>query len=131
MGGMRTAGAILGIVGAGFILAFVAISFVAITLWTLNQWIIYMVLLTIGVLALVGGILTLTKENSGGGILLAGGIIAVVCGVVWFIFQFDFLELYNYSILGMIVPYINYLFGITLEGIIIFIGGILAVAGKE
>jgi len=132
MSGTRTAGGILGIIGGASILVSVLISIsVLFSGSTVAELIAYILALTIGVLALVGGILSLATESSGGGLVLAAGIIAVACGVLYFFTSFPYVHIRFYAFLSDLFLANLATLGITVEGILIFVGGILAVVGKE
>ncbi len=139
MSGTRVAGGILGIIGGASILFAVLLMIPAVFGGPLNlmELIAYLLALTIGILALVGGIVSLASNSSGGAALLTGGIMAVACGVLWFILDFimglslPFLDISGYGFLSDLL-YANITFaGITIEGVLIFVGGILAIVGKE
>jgi len=133
MSGTRTAGGILGIIGGASIIISVLNSLPLLFggASTVAELIAYILALTIGVLALVGGILSLATESSGGGLVLAAGIIAVACGVLYYFTGFPYVHIRFYAFLsGLFLANLATL-GITVEGILIFVGGILAVVGKE
>lgn len=132
MSSIRTAGGILGIIGGALILLDALPHIGGLGSGNIEFIIRFLLTLTVVILGLVGGIVVLASETSGAGVVLAAGIIAVTCGVISFFLgsYVYFLGINVYSFLGEITGILT-IFGISLEGIMLFVGGILAIAGKD
>jgi hypothetical protein len=139
MSGGRVAGGVLSLIGGAFIVLVVLINIdIVITgLPSVETIICWFLALVVGVLGLVGGILGLTSKRSGGGLALAAGIIAVVVGVIWFIsplgtfFDLAF-PIFQYSVIVQYIStYWGVWFGVSIEGFLILIGGIVILASGD
>ena len=131
MGALKIVGGILALAGAGLVLVVAVLNLIEVG-FTTN--ILFLMILPI--LALIGGILAIAGKR-------AGGILALIVGIIWltiailinvgvispfeewlqFVIQSPFLSFF-FLYLGVIV------WGsLTVETILVFVGGILATAG--
>ena len=133
--GTRTAGGILGLIGGALILIIVIIALKNLTSFDTNEMISFLIAALIAIFGLVGGIVALASDSSGGGLILAGGIIAITVGVVHHCMGFGFLEILPYSAIEMLLDMSSfgsiYIIGIPIEGILIFVGGILVLSDRS
>ncbi len=130
-------GGILGILGAWFILMY-AITYSSTvfspslgSLAHISGWIWNLLVVA---LAIVGAILGFASKKPGGWLLLAAGLLSIVLGVVYFISNYALLEAWQYSYFtfwGLGWPEFNLFVGISLEALLITIGGIISLISKE
>jgi hypothetical protein len=93
---------------------------------TLVAWIVNLI---IGLWAIIGGILGIFKQGTGGLIALVAGLAASLCEILYYLNPLRAPYLYQYmpleTWLVFVIPYI------TLEGIIMAVGGIIILASKK
>ncbi len=130
MSGARTAGGVLAIIGgAGFLAGALFIPF---SIFGPSFPLQLIIALIIGALALVGGIIGMTSsKNAGGGLSLAAGIAACAIGVIYFIFHITIFAIHDFALLESFFPFDYLVFGLTIEAVLILIGGILLLASSD
>ena len=93
---------------------------------SLVSWIVNLI---IGLWAIAGGILAIFNQRTGGGLALIAGLAASLCQILYYINPARAPYLYQYvpleTWLGFVIPYV------TLEGIIMVLGGIIIFASKK
>jgi hypothetical protein len=129
-------GGILGFIGGWFIL-FYAItysltvfsplgSFAHISGWIWN--------LMVAFLAIIGGILGFLSKKPSGPILLSAGLLSIVLGIIYWSTNYALLETWQYSYFtawGLSWPESNLFLGISIEALLITIGGVISVLSKS
>ena len=121
-------GGILSIIGASLILAADVLMFLMIFSSSYRaSWIISLV---IAILALFGGILGCKYKKSSGIIGLIAGILALGVGVLGYFSGQFFVNSLSSIMISFFIPSFNF-FGITIEEILIMIGGILMLASSS
>jgi len=125
---VRVIGGIIALVGGFLVVLACLLDTVAILIGgnTLVAWIVNVI---IGLWAVIGGILGIRKTRTGGGIALIAGLAALLCQALYYLNPSNAPYLYQYMPLEMwlvfAIPYI------TLEGIIMALGGIIILASKK
>jgi hypothetical protein len=124
----RVIGGIIALVGGFLVVLACLLDTAAITTGgnTLVAWIMNVI---IGLWAVIGGILGIYKTRTGGGIALIAGLAAIFCQMLYYLNPPNAPYLYQYmpleTWLVFIIPYV------TLEGIIMALGGIIILASKK
>ena len=102
-------------------------SYIAMEYWDfVINWILYLV---VAVIAIIGGILGLASKGGGAPALIAG-LIALIMGLLWIL---NVLPLYVPISLfqSIIIPGIIFtLFGISIEAIMMILGGVIMLASR-
>jgi hypothetical protein len=132
MGALKIVGGILAVVGAGLILFLEILYLID---WGFSTDLVMAMILPI--LALIGGILAIAGKR-------AGGILALIVGIIWLLMAIlinidvlptlpdeIFFLLVQYPMFSVFAMYADFTiwFYLTVEIILVFVGGILATAG--
>jgi hypothetical protein len=123
----RVIGGIIALAGGAMVLLECLLNTSAISTGgnSLDKWIVNLI---IGLWAIIGGIMGILKSRIGGGLALLAGIFAILCQILWYLNQTIATYFHQFSLLetfGLIIPYV------TLEGILMVLGGIITFASKE
>ena len=123
----RVIGGIIALVGGSLVFLACLLNLSAITTGgtSLDKWIVNLI---IGSWAIIGGIMGIFKFRMGGGLALLAGIFAILCQIIFYLnptivtfSQFALLETW----FGFVIPYV------TLEGILMALGGSITFASKK
>ena len=124
----RRIGGIIALFGGSMIVLACLLTTSAITTGgnSLVQWIVNLI---IGLWAIIGGIIGIYNHRIGGGLALLAGTFAILCGILYYLnpstapyfLQYGPLETW----LDFVIPYV------TLEGILMALGGIVIFASKK
>jgi hypothetical protein len=130
-------GAILGVLGGSFILFYalyyapIAFSPLLGSLAHISGWIWN---LMVAVLAIVGAILGFISKKPSGPIILAAGIVSIIFGIIYWSTNYVLLETWQYSyftLWGLSWPERNLFLGISIEALIITLGGVICLISKS
>jgi len=132
MSGMRKTGGILALIGGGiFLIGTLYDTSVAYYLFGISGLIDYISSLSIAAFAIVGGILVVTRDNSGNKLIHASWIMVLVITFLDFILEgWAMFNIRMYSVFTAIFPDLNSI-GFPVEGIIILLGGIFLILSKD
>lgn len=130
-------GGIFGFIGGCFIL-FYAIWYARVvfspslgSLAHISGWIWN---LMVAILAIVGGILGFLSKRPSGPILLAAGLFSITLGIIYWSTNYALLEAWQYSyftLWGLGWPESNLFLGISIEALLITIGGVICFIGRS
>ena len=90
--------------------------------------------LMVAILAIVGGILGFLSKKPSGPILLAAGLFSMVLGIIYWSTNYALLETWQYSyftLWGLSWPESNLFLGISIEALLITIGGVICFIGRS
>ena len=129
MSGASTVGGLLAIIGGLFVLVQLFIN------WSL-VWGFYstavLINLAVGACGLIGGVFGMKSQRGAGVLALIIGLLSIILGIV-FIYLSGNYNLWQFSLfsetMGLGIPYLNLFAGISLEAILITVGGVLIIAG--
>lgn len=130
MGGLSTLGGLLALIGGLFILVqtFMYWSIY----WAGNGWLIY-INLAIGGCGLIGGVFGMKAQRGAGVLALIVGLLSIILGIVFIYILPTYYNLWQLSLftdtMHIGTQYYNLFAGISLEAILISVGGIFIVAG--
>ncbi len=126
MGALRVVGGVLALAGAALILVEVIIVIMNVG-FVADE----IMLLLLPIIALIGGILGIANKR-------AGGVLAMIVGIVWVIGAILFYMLIPFSLYLIAAPgWLSVTLGftiwsfVTIEVVLVLVGGILTIAGGE
>ncbi len=130
-------GGIFGFIGGWFILIFAftySLTVFSPTLGSLAHISGWIWNLMVAGLAIVGGILGFISKKPSGPILLSAGLLSIVLGIVYWSTNYALLETWQYSYFpqwGLSWPESNLFLGISIEALLITIGGVISLLSKS
>ncbi|NVM30133.1 MAG: hypothetical protein HWN65_14915 [Candidatus Helarchaeota archaeon] len=126
MSGVKILGGILALIGGVFVL----LETIRLNAdWALGMW-PWLINLLVALMALLGGIFGIKGQRGAGFVALIVGLLSIILGIVYVSMGFDY-RFFQYS---MFASYMNIglFYGISLEAILITLGGlIIVVSGSE
>lgn len=123
----RVIGGIIALVGGSLVFLECLLNISAISTGgnSLDKWIVNLI---IGSWAIIGGIMGIFKSRIGGGLALLAGLFAILCQILFYLNPTIATYFHQFSVLetfGFVIPYV------TLEGILMALGGIITFASKK
>jgi hypothetical protein len=90
--------------------------------------------LVTAILAILGGILGFLSKKASGFLIIVGGLLSIVLGLLYWFSNGTLIEAWQYSYFtswGIGTPMSNLFLGITIEALIITVGGIINLISKS
>ncbi|MDD1777923.1 MAG: hypothetical protein LUQ65_07110 [Candidatus Helarchaeota archaeon] len=125
----RVIGGLIALIGGMFVLIMCIINMEAVFLMGGDALVAWLINLLLGLLALIGGIMGLASKK-GGGLAVAAGLLVLFLGILSFAVLSLWTLFYQYSLFDTYMD-IGKWAGITLESILMILGGIIMLASHK